>query len=49
MHWEEIMTETNKKEWTKPELVVISESEVDEHLLGSGNVCFDDEGNVIPC
>ncbi len=43
------MSEDNKNKWIKPELLILCESEVDENLLGSGGVCFDDKGNPIPC
>jgi hypothetical protein len=40
-----------KKKWIKPELIVISESEVDENLLAGsgGGTCVDENGYPIPC
>jgi len=43
------MDEKKKKQWIKPELIVICESEINENLLGSGGICFDNEGNPVPC
>ena len=40
------MNTENKKEWIKPDLIIICESEINENLLGSTDT--DNNNNGIP-